>query len=300
MADARTREMATRAGGPAWSRPSMRAALLALAVAVAFADSSIVVIALPEMLGDFDTTIPRVAWVITSYNLAVAVVALALVPVMSRVSASLLTRAGLVLFSVSCAVCAAASSLGMLVAGRTAQGAGAALLLAGAVPLLVATVGSRRGGTRIWGAAAVIGAALGPAAGGALTQVFDWRAIFIVQIPLALAALVATAPVGEVPVAHRPAGPVQPTAARWAAGTALALLSGALVGALFLAAVLVIDGWGNAPLFAAAVVSALPAGAALGEPVARRSRPLAAMAGGTVIVAGSLIAMGLTLPSEPL
>jgi hypothetical protein len=93
---------------------------------------------------------------------------------------------------------------------------------------------------------------------------------------------------------------VQPPATRWAAGTALALLSGALVGALFLAAVLVIDGWGNAPLFAAVVVSALPAGAALGEPVARRSRPLAAKAGGTLIVAGSLVAMGLTLPSEPL
>lgn len=286
--------------GPLPSGPAARAALLALAVGVAFADSSIVVIALPEMLGDFDTTIPLVAWVITAYNLAVAVVALALVPVMSRVSATLLTRAGLVLFSAACVVCAAAGSLGVLVAGRTVQGVGAALLLAGAVPLLVATVGSRRGGTRVWGAAAVIGAALGPAAGGALTQVFDWRAIFIVQIPLALAALVATAPAGEVPVAHRATGPVQPQATRWAAGASLALLSGALVGALFLAAVLVIDGWGNAPLFAALVVSALPAGAALGEPVARRSRPIVAMAGGTLIVAGSLVAMGMTLPSEPL
>jgi predicted MFS family arabinose efflux permease len=300
MAVEPTRQMRVPGAGPIRSGPAARAALLALAVGVAFADSSIVVIALPEMLGDFTTTIPRVAWVITAYNLAVALVALALIPVMSRVSATLMTRVGLVLFSAACAVCAVAGSLGVLVAGRTVQGIGAALLLAGAVPLLVATVGSRRGGTRVWGAAAVVGAALGPATGGALTQVFDWRAIFIVQIPLALAALVATAPAGEVPVVHRATGPVQARATRWAAGASLALLSGALVGALFLAAVLVIDGWGYAPLFAAAVVSALPAGAAVGEPVARRSRPIAAMAGGTVIVAGSLLAMGLTLPSEPL
>ena len=274
--------------------------LLALAVGVAFADSSIVVIALPEMLGDFDTTIPRVAWVITAYNLAVAVVALTLVPMLRRLSASWLTAAGLVVFAGACVVCAAAGGLDLLVTARAVQGVGAAMLLAGAVPLLVAAVGSVPGGTRVWGAAAVIGAAVGPALGGALTQVFDWRAIFIAQVPVALAALLATGRADAVPLAHRAAGPVAPPPQRWAAAAALALASGALVGALFLASVLVIDGWAHAPLFAAVVVSALPTGAALGEPVSRRADPQAAMAGGLVVVAASLLAMGLTLPDDPL
>ena len=57
---------------------------VAAAVAVAFADSSIVVLALPELYAEFDTSIVGIAWVITSYNLVVAVVALAIIPLVGR------------------------------------------------------------------------------------------------------------------------------------------------------------------------------------------------------------------------
>lgn len=278
-------------------------ALLALAVGVAFADSSIVVIALPEMLGAFDTSIPLVSWVITSYNLAVAVVALALVGLVRRFDAVWTTRVGLLLFSVACVVCAAADGLGVLVGARAVQGIGAALLLAGAVPLLIDSTGSTARGTRVWGAAAIVGAAVGPALGGVLTQAFDWRAIFIAQVPVAIVALAATVrTVGTVRGgAARPAAAVDapdPAGRRRAAGLALGLVSAALVGALFLASVLVIDGWDHAPLVAAGVVSALPLGAVLIAPVARRCRPMVAMAGGVAILSGSLVAMGLVHESD--
>ena len=58
---------------------------VAVGVAVAFADSSIVVLALPELYGAFNTSIVGVSWVITSYNLVVAVCAFALVPLVKRV-----------------------------------------------------------------------------------------------------------------------------------------------------------------------------------------------------------------------
>lgn len=282
-----------RAGMPggAW-----RAALLALAVGVAFADSSIVVIALPEMLGEFDTTIPTVSWVITAYNLAVAVVALAMVPAMRRLRGAWLAGGGLALFAAACVMCAAAQDLGVLVAGRAVQGVGAAMLLAGAVPLLVAVAGTGAVGTRIWGAAAVVGAAVGPALGGLLTQAFDWRSIFIAQVPVAVLAIAAVFPgvrAGADPAPAARATPASDGRARVAAGVGLALVSAALVGALFLASVLIIDGWGHEPLFAALVVSALPAGAVLAGPVARRSAMPVAVGGGVLIVAGSLVAMGL-------
>ncbi|MEQ8833229.1 MAG: MFS transporter [Miltoncostaeaceae bacterium] len=309
------RSTAGRPRRPAGARVAVL--LLAVAVGVAFADSSIVVIALPELLGRFDTTIPAVSWVITAYNLTVAVVALALVPFMRHLSAAWLTRAGLMVFSVACVVCAAAQSLGVLVAARAAQGVGGALLLAGAVSLLVAATGSTGHGVRVWGVAAVVGAAVGPALGGVLTQVADWRAIFIAQVPVGLVALAATraprAPGarrgrvilagGGPPPALAGAGAGDEAVPRagvlWGATAALGLISGALVGALFLASVLVIDGWGREPLFAALVVSALPAGAALAEPLARWARPMAAMAGGTAMVAGSMFAMAITREQDP-
>jgi len=275
-------------------RPSRRrlaaTALLALAVGVAFADSSIVVIALPEMLGAFDTSIPLVSWVITAYNLAVAVVALGLVGLVRRLDPVWTTRAGLLVFSAACVVCAAAGGLGLLVGARAVQGIGAAFLLAGAVPLLVASTGSTVVGTRVWGAAAIVGAAIGPALGGVLTQAFDWRAIFIAQVPVALVALAATAPAAGLTAATRPSvadGARDAAGRRRAAGLALGLVSAALVGALFLASVLVIDGWDHAPLVAAGVVSALPLGAVLIAPVARRCRPMVAMGGGIAILSAA-------------
>ncbi|HKS96967.1 MAG TPA: MFS transporter, partial [Terriglobia bacterium] len=82
-------------------------------------------------------------------------------------------------------------SLPALIAFRCVQGVGAAMLLAGSVALLSALAGSTARGVAVWTAAGTFGAALGPALGGVLTQLFDWRAIFVFQAPVALIALVA-------------------------------------------------------------------------------------------------------------
>lgn len=292
-----TAEMEPPPGEAAPPEPRrLRTALVALAVGVAFADSSIVVLALPELMGRLDTTIESVSWVVTAYNVTVAVLALALVPLARRLDPVRTIRVGLAVFCAASAACAAGDSLAMLVAARSVQGAGAALLLAGSVPLLAALAGSPARGAVVWVAAGVLGAAVGPALGGALTQVFDWRSIFIAQVPLAGAALLATVGV-RVPRPAPPARPDRDRGVRLPAGVALALVSAALVGALFLAVVLMIDGWGHAPLLAAAVVSLLPAGALAAGPVARRSHPRVAVCGGIVLLSGGLAAMALL--SEP-
>src|SRR4051795_4451502 len=96
-------------------RPRIAVWLVVVAVAVAFADSSIVVLALPELYVRFDTTIEGVSWVVTAYNLAVAVAALALVLLVHRLDSRIVLAAGLALFLAASIACAAAQSLGFLI-----------------------------------------------------------------------------------------------------------------------------------------------------------------------------------------
>ena len=84
------------------------------------------------------------------------------------------------------------------------------MLLAGALALLSALTGSAARGVAIWTAAGTFGAAAGPALGGVLTQLFDWRAIFVFQAPVALVALVAAFESHLHPRAERP-----PSGRRW-------------------------------------------------------------------------------------
>jgi MFS family permease len=269
-------------------------AVVAAAVAIAFADSSIVVLALPQLYGELDTSIEGVAWIVTAYNAAVAVSALALVLLVHRIRAASLLAAGLLVFTAASIACALADSLAFLIAGRTAQGVGAALLLAGALPVLAALAGSTTRGASLWTLSGTFGAAVGPALGGALTQAFDWRAIFAVQAPVAAVALLAAARVPRGPLAEegwRPSlGRTLP------ANACLGLVFGALVGALFLAVLLVISVWGYSPLGGAAIVSVLPAAALAVRPLGHTLSPRTAVCGGAALLAGGLVGLAL-LPS---
>src|SRR5438093_3032369 len=144
-----------------------------VAVAVAFADSSIVVLALPELYARFHTSIEGVSWVVTAYNAAVAVAALGLIVLVHRVRARGILIAGLLAFFLASLACSLADSLAFLISARCVQGVGAALLLAGALPVLGDLTGSVTRGAAIWTLAGTFGLALGPALGGVLTQLFD-------------------------------------------------------------------------------------------------------------------------------
>src|SRR5918994_711373 len=162
--------------------PVLRA-LIAVGVALALADASVVALALPPMLDDLDTTVEGVAAVIGVYTAVLA----ALLPLAAwlrrRISDALLGATGFGVFALAGALCSLPEDVAAMLAFRALQAAGAAAALVAGFALL-------RGG-RLWTTAAVFGTAVGPALGGALTQAFDWRAIFLAQVPLALAAAVA-------------------------------------------------------------------------------------------------------------
>ncbi|MGH2804299.1 MAG: MFS transporter, partial [Thermoleophilaceae bacterium] len=224
----------------------MKRALIAVASGLALADAAVVTLGLPPILIELDTSVEGVAAVIAVYT---AVLAVAL-PVSAALHGRTTGAAGALLFACASIGCARAGSLELLLVMRALQALGAAALLATAFDALDG--GGR--GRRLWIGAAVAGTAAGPALGGLLTELFDWRAIFIAQAPAALAAVPALLGV-HVP-AVRDSLPRPPR--DLLAGAALALLSGALTAVLFLLVLLLISGWSVEPLAAAAAVSVLP------------------------------------------
>jgi MFS family permease len=263
----------------------MLATLVAAAVAIAFADSSIVVLALPELYGQLHTSIAGVAWVVTAYNVAVAAAAFALMAFVTRLRAGIILAVGLAVFLVASVACALAESLPFLISARVVQGLGAALLLAGSLPVLGELTGSRRRGAAIWTMAGTFGAALGPALGGVLTQGFDWRAIFAFQAPVAALGLLGAirARVGRVAEEGR----TSPPPGSLPANICLGLIFGALVGVLFLSVLLVITVWGHSPIGGAVIVSVLPAATLAVRPLGRRLPGTTAVQGGAALLAAA-------------
>ncbi len=273
----------------------MRSAVVALAVAIVLADSSIVTLGLPGVLREFRADVTDVAWVLTSFNLVLALVALPAAALVRRGSAVAAWRLGIVAFAAASLACALAPSLGVLIAARCAQAIGGAAVIAAALELLVAQRG-QRAGSRAWAAAGIAGAAIGPALGGALTELFSWQAIFAAQVPLALVAVLRPLARGMAAPASapspRPTTAVGPGAA--APTVALALVSAALTAALFLLVILLTEGLRNSPLRAAAIVSIMPLAALVTALLARNfAAGHRLVAAGAVLLAGGLAALGL-------
>ncbi len=266
---------------------SRRRALVGLGIGLALADSSVVTLALPDILGQFDVEIPQVAWVLTAYNLGLAAAA---VPAayLARRRPRLAFAAGTLVFAAASLACGLAPSFGVLVGARCVQALGGALLVCAALDLLTAIDGSDARSVRTWAGAGVVGAALGPAAGGVLTETLGWESIFLVQAPLALVTVAALAGLRPRPVPGPAGRPNIP------ANLALLLVSGALTAALFLLVLLLVDGWRINPALAGVIVTVLPAAAiGTGSVAHRLGGPLARAASGAVLIAGGLGALGV-------
>lgn len=273
----------------------MPAAALTGVVALAFADASIVALALPAIYARFDTTIVGVSWVLTGYAVAVTVAAVALVIVRRWLPTRPLTMGGLALFAAGSTWCGLTGSLGGLFAGRVVQGIGAAALLSGALELLSAHVGRDRGRS-LWSGAATAGLAVGPALGGALTEAFDWRVIFIAQVPVALLALGVLALAPTPALEPEPDGPAANPL--WATAGYVTLFAG-LVGALFLGVLLLVEIWRFNPLAAAFVMMALPAGTIIASRLTASAGPAVRVVGGTLALSTGLLGLAF-LPAASL
>jgi EmrB/QacA subfamily drug resistance transporter len=181
--------------------------LLALAQLMVILDISAVNVALPDMAGDLDIASGDLGWAITSYSLVFGSLLL-----LGGRAADLLGRrrvflTGLGVFTASSLVSALAGSAGVFFAARAGQGFGAAMLSPAALSIITTTFQGpdRAKALGVWGAVGGAGAAIGVLLGGTLTELVDWRAIFLINLPVGLG----------VAVAARTLVPADPARAQW-------------------------------------------------------------------------------------
>lgn len=156
-------------------------------------DLFIVNLAFPAIERSFGgTSLSSLSWVLNAYAIVFAALLIPAGRYADRTSRKGGFLVGVAIFTVASALCAAANGVEFLVAARVLQAAGAALLMPASLGLLLAAYPAERraGAVRIWAATSGIAAALGPVLGGLLVTV-DWRWIFIVNLPVGIAALIA-------------------------------------------------------------------------------------------------------------
>jgi EmrB/QacA subfamily drug resistance transporter len=229
--------------------------IVSAGVVLASLDLFIVNVALPQMARDFDLRgdgVADLSWVLNAYAIVYASLLVLFGRAAERYPRERAFLLGVALFVAASAACGAATSLPMLVAFRVLQAAGAALLTPTSLGLVLATTPpeGRQGAVRAWTAVGGLAAAAGPVVGGLLVAA-SWRWVFLVNVPIGLAALA----VGWRRLPHVPG---QPVPAPDALG---ALLVTGGVGALVLGLVKGGSwGWADPRTFAALGAGALAIG----------------------------------------
>ena len=159
-------------------------------------DVTIVNIALPKIGADLHADVAGLQWVVDAYTLAFAVLMLSAGALGDRLGTRRTYAAGIVLFALASLACGLALDATMLVAARAVQGIGAAAMLPNSLALLNQSYGHdpklRARAVGLWTAAGAISIAAGPVVGGVLIAAFGWRSIFLVNLPICVAGLLAT------------------------------------------------------------------------------------------------------------
>ncbi|HEY4565211.1 MAG TPA: DHA2 family efflux MFS transporter permease subunit, partial [Thermoanaerobaculia bacterium] len=162
-----------------------------LASVIELIDTSIVNVALPQMMGNLGATLDEIAWVVTGYVVANVIV----IPMTGWFGAVLGRRnyfvGSLILFTVASFFCGHATSLWELVIFRFIQGAGGGAMLSTSQAILVETFPPEELGLAngLFGLGVVVGPTVGPTLGGWITDSYSWRWIFYVNLPIGIVAV---------------------------------------------------------------------------------------------------------------
>ena len=155
-------------------------------------DSTIANVALPYMQGSLSASYDQITWVLTSYITAAAIMTAPVGWLSNRFGRKNLFIVSLIGFTVTSMLCGVATSLTEMVLFRLLQGVfGAALVpLSQAVMLDIYPVEQRGSAMAIWGMGVMVGPILGPTLGGYLTEFYNWRFVFFVNLPFGVLATI--------------------------------------------------------------------------------------------------------------
>ena len=170
-----------------------------LASMVAFLDASVVTVAVPAIGRELGAGVVALQWALTGYLLTAAALLLVSGALADRYGRRRVLVTGLLVMLVTSVACAAAPTVGVLIAARVLQGVGAALVVPSSLALLngALRVRDRAPGIGVWAGLASLGSLVGPFVGGWLVDDVSWRAVFLLNVPLIGAALLALARVPE-------------------------------------------------------------------------------------------------------
>ncbi|MEV3980619.1 MFS transporter [Nonomuraea sp. NPDC049758] len=153
-------------------------------------DVTIVMVALPGITADLKMSFTDAQWLLDGYALALAALLLAAGSVADHAGRRKVYLIALGVFALASLACGLAPTGGLLLAARVLQGAGGAAMMATTLALISATYHGRERGIAfgVWGGVNGAAAALAPVLGGLLTEHLHWRAVFLVNLPISLAA----------------------------------------------------------------------------------------------------------------
>jgi len=157
-------------------------------------DTTIVNVAIPAMSAGLNTTLDQILWVLNAYILVYAVLLITAGRLGDLYGQRNLFAIGLFVFTLASALCGFSQNANELIAARVLQGVGGAILTPQTLSIITTLFPPERRGAAfgIWGGVAGLATITGPTVGGALVTYIDWRWIFFVNVPIGIAALIAT------------------------------------------------------------------------------------------------------------
>jgi MFS family permease len=217
-------------------------------------DASIVTLTFRPMQQEFGAPLAAVQWVSLAYLLALVAMLAPAGRIADAVGRKLIYGYGFIIFTAASAACGLAPSLGLLIAFRVLQAAGAAMLQANSVALVATTVpaGRMRLALSVQAAAQSVGLGLGPTLGGLLTQTAGWRAVYWINVPVGCLAVIAGRYL--LPRTRRLS---RADSFDWIGAVLLAAASSGLLLVMSAAGGLGLPGWATAALAAAALAAAV-------------------------------------------
>lgn len=162
--------------------------IVATGVFMSTLDSSMVNIALPSIMKDFDGTLKSVEWVVMIYLLTITATLLFWGHLSDRLGRSRIYSTGMLAFGLGSLACAYAGSLGILIASRFAQALGASMMMSTGPAIIKETFPKEQlgRGLGLIGVAVSLGLMSGPGLGGILLELYSWRTLFFITVPLGL------------------------------------------------------------------------------------------------------------------